>query len=142
MMLHGLGHNISQNLASGAGTSGAPGGAGERGEPPLSPSVIVATKRADAEHAPSGFADTDRSAQTLIGVRMNVSSHDALYREFVRHRAQNGEAPPPPRERFLESLYQRRKTILADTGSDDVRFEVYTKEGRATLKATPIRQGR
>jgi hypothetical protein len=80
--------------------------------------------------------------EPALATPATVNDYDALYRDFVRLRAENGEPPAPSREKFIDSLTSRRESIRRDSGVDDVRFEVYSKAGRATLRATPIRHPR
>lgn len=42
-------------------------------------------------------------------------------------------------EKFAQTLKKNREQIVAKHGSADVRFTVYVKDGKATLKASPIR---
>jgi hypothetical protein len=44
-------------------------------------------------------------------------------------------------ERFAEKLVRNRDDLMAKTGCREVRFTVYVKDGKAALKATPIKDG-
>lgn len=92
--------------------------------------------------APSPEGDAVAAPAPRATTRAPQNDYDALYREFARLRAENHEPPAPPRERFIDSLNARRDSIRRESGVDDVRFEVYSKAGRATLRATPIRNTR
>lgn len=41
--------------------------------------------------------------------------------------------------KFAEKLVKNREDLIAKTGCKDVRFTVYVKEGKAALKATPVK---
>jgi hypothetical protein len=42
-------------------------------------------------------------------------------------------------ERFAEKLVKNREDLMLKTGCRDVRFTVYVKDGKAALKATPVK---
>ena len=42
-------------------------------------------------------------------------------------------------ERFAEKLVKNREDLMQKTGCRDVRFTVYVKDGKAALKATPVK---
>ena len=42
-------------------------------------------------------------------------------------------------EKFSEKLVRNRDELMAKTGCREVRFTVYTKDGKAALKATPVK---
>jgi hypothetical protein len=42
-------------------------------------------------------------------------------------------------ERFAEKLTKNREDLMAKTGCREVRFTVYVKDGKAALKATPVK---
>jgi hypothetical protein len=42
-------------------------------------------------------------------------------------------------ERFAEKLIKNREDLMLKTGCRDVRFTVYVKDGKAALKATPVK---
>lgn len=42
-------------------------------------------------------------------------------------------------EKFAEKLVRNRDDLMAKTGCREVRFTVYTKDGKAALKATPVK---
>ena len=41
--------------------------------------------------------------------------------------------------KFADKLQKNRADLIAKTGCRDVRFTVYVKDGKASLKASPIR---
>jgi hypothetical protein len=42
-------------------------------------------------------------------------------------------------DRFAEKLVKNRDDLMAKTGCREVRFTVYAKDGKAALKATPVK---
>jgi len=42
-------------------------------------------------------------------------------------------------ERFAEKLVKNRDDLMTKTGCRSVRFTVYVKDGKAALKATPVK---
>lgn len=41
--------------------------------------------------------------------------------------------------KFSEKLVKNREDLMAKTGCKEVRFTVYVKDGKAALKATPVK---
>jgi hypothetical protein len=64
----------------------------------------------------------------------------AVYREFLDVREQCGEPRHGiPYERFRQKLEKNRDQLVAKYGCRTVRFQVYVKDGKAALKASPVR---
>jgi len=42
-------------------------------------------------------------------------------------------------EKFAEKLVKNREELIQKTGCREVRFTVYVKDGKAALKATPVK---
>jgi hypothetical protein len=62
------------------------------------------------------------------------------FEDFLRVRAECGEpAQGLPYERFRQKLQANKATLVAKYGCRTVRFQVYVKEGKTALKATPVR---
>ncbi len=62
------------------------------------------------------------------------------YDEFLKVREQCGESRLGlPYERFRQKLQKNRDQLVAKYGCRTVRFHAYVKEGRAALKASPVR---
>ncbi len=61
----------------------------------------------------------------------------ALYDEFVRTRQSCGEAGDLSFEKFRGRLEESRAAVIARHQCKDVRFQVYVKNGKAAIKATP-----
>jgi hypothetical protein len=64
----------------------------------------------------------------------------AIFTQFVATRKQCGEAVVDLTfEKFSAKLESTRSAVIAKHQCRDVRFEVYVKDGRAALRATPAR---
>ncbi len=80
----------------------------------------------------SGF---DRPETTADEAHWRVT-----YDEFLKVREQCGESRQTvPYDRFRQKLQKNREQLVAKYGCRTVRFQVYVKEGRAALKASPVR---
>ncbi len=63
-----------------------------------------------------------------------------IYEQFVALRAECGEQPSSlTYAGFVLKLRKNREQLMQKYGCATVRFQVYVKEGRAALKATPVR---
>lgn len=63
-----------------------------------------------------------------------------VFDQFVRIKMQCGENVEGfTYERFRETLIKNREALVQQHGAQEVRFAVYIKEGRAALKASPVR---
>ena len=63
-----------------------------------------------------------------------------VYQSFVQTRAQCGEAADGlTYDKFAQKLRKNREQLTAKYQCRTVRFQVYVKEGKAALKATPIK---
>jgi hypothetical protein len=69
-----------------------------------------------------------------------ASGEDALFAEYVGARANTGQgAAGLTREKFAALLRQQEEAIRAKFGAAKVNFRVVVEDGRAKLKATPVR---
>jgi hypothetical protein len=65
----------------------------------------------------------------------------AVYEEFIRTKRECGEATDGLTfEKFQQTLKKNRDALIQRHGCKRVKFSVYVKEGRASLKATPVRE--
>ena len=63
-----------------------------------------------------------------------------VYEEFLRARLAQGEAVDGVTwDRFCEKLRKNRNLLAEKYACRTVRFQVYLKDGKAALKATPVR---
>lgn len=64
-----------------------------------------------------------------------------VYHDFVRIKQDCGEAVDGfTFERFTATLRKNRDTLMREHGVQHVQFSAYVKQGRAALKAKPVRQ--
>jgi len=64
-----------------------------------------------------------------------------VYEDFIRTKKQCGEPTDGLTfEKFQHTLKKNRDALMARHGCRRVRFSVYVKEGRASLKATPVKE--
>lgn len=110
---------------------GAPVG-GAAPAPPQSVMVSMAdlASAAAGVSAPQGFASEEEE----------LAHWRAVFDEFVTTKKQCNE----PTEslifdRFKNTLERNKKTLVEKNGAKAVRFSVYVKDGKATLKATPVK---
>jgi hypothetical protein len=67
--------------------------------------------------------------------------YQEVFRDFVATREKCGEAADGlTYERFKTKLLKNRDQLLAKYQCRSVRFQVYVKEGKAALKASPVRE--
>jgi len=75
----------------------------------------------------------------LPGGSSSESDWEAIFAEFVKTKRACGEGIDNlTYEKFQSTLVKNRSTIMQRYRCDDVRFTVYVKDGRASLKATPV----
>ncbi|MBX3187659.1 MAG: hypothetical protein KF819_11615 [Labilithrix sp.] len=64
-----------------------------------------------------------------------------VYEEFLRTKRECGEPTEGLTfEKFQQTLKKNRDALMQRHGCKRVKFSVYVKEGRASLKATPVRE--
>jgi hypothetical protein len=81
------------------------------------------------------------SYPSVMGSRASLDPEfRGLFDSYQAARKACGEATDKhTHAKFLERVLKNREEIIAKTGCKDVSFEVIIKEGKASLKATPIR---
>lgn len=63
-----------------------------------------------------------------------------IFDEFVRVKEQCGEPTKGlTYDKFVVTLRKNKEQIVSKHGAANVRFTVYVKDGKAALKATPVR---
>ena len=62
-----------------------------------------------------------------------------IYREFIDTKKRCGEADVVAYDRFAEKLRENRRQLMERFGCKDVKFIVYVKEGKAAVKASPVK---
>ena len=76
----------------------------------------------------------------IDGVATEEDHWREVFREFMRVRAECGEPTQGlTYERLRAKLASNRDALMAKYGCRTVRFQVYVKDGKTALKATPVR---
>jgi len=95
---------------------------------PLAPQTPFQAPQPHAPVAPPAQAESDESAW------------QGVFQEFLRVREECGESVEGLTwERFRQKLQKNRDSLVQKYACRTVRFQVYVKEGKAALKATPVR---
>ncbi len=64
-----------------------------------------------------------------------------VYKDFLAIKRQCGEnVSSLTYERFAEKLRKNRETLVKNYSCKSVKFQVYIKDGKAALKATPVKE--
>ncbi|RYE73638.1 MAG: hypothetical protein EOO74_12730 [Myxococcales bacterium] len=83
---------------------------------------------------PTTVASPDSSAD-------DTSDWPGVFEDFVRLKKENNESTEGlTYEKFQRTLRKHREALVAQHGCKRVKFTVYIKEGRAALKASPVRE--
>ncbi len=102
-----------------------------------SAAVAMAQPAVQAEHAP---APAHLPADAAINGSDVEPEWMQVYNDFVRIKQDCGEATEGfTFERFSQELRKNRDKLRRDHGVQRVHFSAYVKQGRAALKAKPIR---
>jgi hypothetical protein len=87
-----------------------------------------------------GGLDPLDDALTAVGEPGVDPYFKKIFDQFVATKQQCNEPTTTlTYEKFTEKLIKNRDDLMAKTGCRDVRFTVYVKEGKAALKATPVK---
>jgi hypothetical protein len=100
--------------------------------PPPAPAAAAAPAAADDFAPPAPAAGA-------VAAGEDEEHWQAVYEDFQKIRAQCGEEGGVPYERFRVKLQKNRDQLMAKYACRTVRFQVYVKEGKAALKASPVR---
>ena len=109
--------------------------------PPPAYAAPAAAPSASASFSTSGSLRLD---DDILGGGEPASRVDPYFKsvfdQFVSVKQSCGESIAGlVYERFAEKLVKNRADLMAKTGCRDVRFTVYVKDGKAALKATPVK---
>lgn len=87
-------------------------------------------------------ADVDAAMTTVSKVHSQEEQHfRAVFDEFVTVKKQCGEPLQGfTYEKFVQTLKKNKEQIVAKHSASDVKFTVYVKDGKAALKATPVKE--
>jgi hypothetical protein len=121
-------------------------GGGGAAPPPRPPASV----RAPSAPPRKGIDDDilsqpDESGPTTIAPMHSTNTEETYFREvfeqFVELKRKCGEPTTGlTYAKFGEKLRKNRDELMAKTGCTQVRFTVYVKDGKAALKATPVKE--
>jgi hypothetical protein len=111
--------------------------------PPAAPrSQQVALDEDDEDTRVAGRNDPS----TAVGGVLSGNDHDdgpqyrAIFDQFVALKERCGESVDNlTYDRFLSKLRSNRDALIAKHGCKSVKFQVYVRDGKAALKASPVR---
>jgi hypothetical protein len=96
--------------------------------------------KADLHERDRAKKQKPRGVGTAAAAAPAATGEDALFTEYVGARANTGQgAAGLTREKFAALLRQQEDAIRAKFGAAKVNFRVVVEEGRAKLKATPVK---
>ena len=110
----------------------------------VEPSVPRMSEPSEEDEATMvGQVPAEVLAAATGGVK-NVAGTDewlGVYDDFIRTKRECGEPTEGLTfEKFSQTLKKNRDALMQRHGCKRVRFAVYVKEGRASLKATPVKE--
>ncbi len=103
------------------------------------------TKENPMAPLPRTMPGTPRVASVPPSIAAGGGSEDAhfqeVFRDFVTTRERCGEpADGLTFDKFVAKLRKNKEQLVAKYNCKTVRFQVYVKEGKAALKATPVKE--
>ncbi len=116
--------------------------------PPSPPSISAELNLPELEEEGEGATMVAQIPEELIRATLDAEATDPdephfreIYEQYLSTRRQCGEPTAGLRyERFRETLVKNRRQIIERHGASKVRFKVYVKQGKAALKAVPIKE--
>lgn len=131
-------------------SAGAPSAPGRPGPPPPRNSSRSGGEKSASQALP--LPSTQEAEPTVVGkvptdlLEASATEEDTeewpkVYEDFVRLKKENGESTDGLTfEKFQRTLRKNRDALVQQHGCKRVKFTVYVKEGRAALKASPVRE--
>jgi len=103
--------------------------------PPLPASAIFAPQPPPAAPAPAAASPAAHGPQDE-----EAAHFQQVFEEYIALRAKCGESTTSvPAEKFFAKLRSNRDQLVAKYGCRSARFSVYVKDGKAAIKASPVR---
>ena len=111
------------------------------GDGPYGAPEYEAPEREAPEYGPPEYEAPEYEVPETGGLDAADQAHfKDVYDRFIEMRKQCGETTQDlVFDRFLAKLTRNRETLVKKYACRTVRFQVYEKDGRAALKATPVR---
>jgi hypothetical protein len=111
------------------------------GPPPAIPKIHGANSSDDEDQTTVASVPADVLAQAAGAVGDENADWRLVYQDFIRIKKQCGEPTDGLTfEKFSLTLKKNRDQLVDKHGCKRVKFSVYVKEGRASLKATPLKE--
>jgi hypothetical protein len=130
-----------------SGRTGAPPPSGatlvsSRGmPPPVVPRIHGVNSADDEDQTTVASVPADVLAQAAGAMADENADWRLVYEDFIRIKKQCGEPTDGLTfEKFSLTLKKNRDQLVDKHGCKRVKFSVYVKEGRASLKATPLKE--
>jgi hypothetical protein len=115
--------------------------------PPVAPSVSLVPSTDDGDGDAFGAELNPETTTTQLAPEpsMDIPTEEAhvreVFSEYLAARRQCGEPTAAlTLERFKAKLDSNRQQLVAKYGCRTARFSVYIKDGKAAIKATPVRE--
>ncbi len=88
-----------------------------------------------------GRADSEHELQTIATDGANGATYfQEVYEQFIALKKKCGEPIESLSfERFAKKLQKNQEALIAKHGCQSVKFQVYEKDGKAALKASPVK---
>lgn len=116
-----------------------PAGPGARPAPPTRPGASNIVTSSLPNDEPEPVRTEDRPTPFAGGE--GDAEWRRVFEDFLSTKQQCGESTASlTYEKFEVTLRKNRQAIIDKTGVSQVKFSVYVKEGKAALKASPIRE--
>lgn len=123
---------LAQMKATAAAEQGAQAAAGAPASPAPASPAPVSPSPAPAAAAPAAPAAGPGNGSQEAHFRQ-------VFNDFMNTRRECGETGELDYNKFAKRLEQSRVAVMAKHQCSDVRFQVYVKNGKAALKATPAK---
>lgn len=110
------------------------------GLPPGFTPAMAAQKLSKEEEEQTMVAQPSADLINAAGGSEQATEWKNVYEEFLKTKRECGEPTDGLTfEKFQQTLKKNRDALMQRHGCKRVKFSVYVKEGRASLKATPVR---
>jgi hypothetical protein len=113
--------------------------------PPPTPPPPAPSRAASVDDNRTVVAQVPQELLAQVAPKNHVDSADdahykEVYEKFVQTRIECGEDTSDlSYDRFVAKLLKNRQQILEKHKAKSVRFQVYAKDGKAALRALPVR---
>jgi hypothetical protein len=113
----------------------------ERTPPPVPRAPSLPNRGAETFEAKTAVSPpSDQLLAASAGADDDILTFRRVFDQFVALKARCGESTESLTfEKFASKLRDNRDALMAKHACSEVRFEVYVKDGKAALKATPVK---